>query len=55
MNSNKMNLKLSLIDIGSEGKSTYCLEKILNKHNLNNKIFGIEYDMTLTDIAIKKS
>ncbi len=43
-----------LIDIGSgKGKVLIVWKKFLNKRNLNNKLFGIEYDMTLTDIAIK--
>lgn len=43
-----------LIDIGSgKGKVLIVWKKFLAKRNLNNKIFGIEYDMMLNNIAIK--
>jgi hypothetical protein len=42
----------NLIDIGSgKGKVLFIWNKYLNKHKLQNKIIGIEYDLELSEIA----
>ena len=45
-------VKYNLIDIGSgKGKVLFIWNKYLNKHKLQNKIIGIEYDLELSEIA----